>query len=410
MQVTIEKLIYGGSGLARTDQGVVFVPKTVPGDVVEIELTERKKGYSLASLQRLITPSPARKTPSCPNFDTVGCCHWDHIDYPHQVQFKKDIVLESLSRLGKIPYDDALEAVSGPEHGYRMRAAFHVRDGVLGFVRENSNIVVPVAECAALRNELNQFIPQFNALRITSAAGVDLISNGTEMAATVHFERAQPHEPFERWRDALFTIPGLVNLTFIANGKRLAYRKSTPLLEVAGSSYQLASDAFFQANWFLLNEFVSRVLIEIGPSAGNVLELFSGSGFFSLPIARKCRQLIAIENNPIAVRHAKQNAQSNRIANVEFALGNVDQLIDDSELHPDVVVLNPPRTGVGSKVAKAIARLKATRIVYVSCNPTTFAPEMKLLAEAGYGLKRLTMIDQFPGTYHIEIIARLELQ
>jgi 23S rRNA (uracil1939-C5)-methyltransferase len=409
MQVTIEKLIYGGAGLARTDQGIVFVPKTAPGDVVEIEVTERKKGYSVGALRHIISASNSRKKPTCPNFDSVGCCHWDHIEYEHQVRFKKEIILETLSRLAKVPYGDSIHAISGSEHGYRMRASFHVHDSKLGFVRENTNFVVPIAECAALSTELNRFIPSFNTLRIP-ASKVDVVSNGSEIAATLRFEGFRPHEPWERWRDALFEIPGLVNITFIADSKRLFYRKSVPTIDVGGTPYRLTADAFFQANRFLLNDFVAQVIKDVGPSPTDVLELFSGSGFFSIPIARRCRQLIGIENDPVAVRHARENLQSNRIGNVEFALGDVDKMLADADLRPNVIVLNPPRTGAGKKVASTIAGMKAERIVYVSCNPTTFAPEMRVLTEAGYCLSQLTLIDQFPSTYHIEMVARFELK
>src|SRR5437660_7518592 len=136
MQVTIEKLVYGGAGLARTSQGVVFVPKTAPGDIVEVEVVEQRKDYATARLRNIIEPSSDRRTPACPNFETVGCCHWDHIRYERQLEYKKTIVRESLSRLAKLSYEDEIRTISGPDRAYRLRANFHLRNGSLGFVRE----------------------------------------------------------------------------------------------------------------------------------------------------------------------------------------------------------------------------------------------------------------------------------
>jgi 23S rRNA (uracil1939-C5)-methyltransferase len=409
MVVTIEKVVYGGAGLARTEQGVVFVPKTAPGDVVEIEVAERRKDYSVGKLREVITPSSARKIPTCPNFDSVGCCHWDHINYPNQLEYKKQIIRESLTRLAKHSYDGDIPALSGPDHGYRMRANFHLQDGLLGFVREGTTTVVPIRECTALSPELNAFIPAANALRVP-AATVDVISNGSEIAATFHFAQDDRHQPWERWRDALFGIPGVTALIFNTGARKLSYRKHEPQLDVRGIQYQLSSDSFFQANRFLLDDFVAEVLTQTGPSPMNVLELFSGSGFFSLPTAQISSQVIGIENNPAAVKLARQNAVRNHIGNIQFAASRVDAALAGADLNPGVVILNPPRTGAGSKVAGQVAALKARRIVYISCNPTSFAPEMRLFGQSGYHLNHLTLIDQFPNTYHVELVARFELE
>src|ERR1019366_1643839 len=132
MQVTIEKLVYGGDGLARTDQGVIFVPRTAPGDVVEVEIAARKKDYASGRVVRLITPSPDRQAPFCPNYESAGCCHWQHIRYGRQLDIKEAILRESLTRLGHLEFNEAIEKISGPDRGYRLRASFHVRDSKLG--------------------------------------------------------------------------------------------------------------------------------------------------------------------------------------------------------------------------------------------------------------------------------------
>jgi 23S rRNA (uracil1939-C5)-methyltransferase len=353
MRLTIEKLVYGGAGLARTDEGVVFVPRTAPGDVIEAAVTERKKDYALARVVELLERSPDRREPWCPNYEAAGCCHWQHIRYERQLEIKEDIVRESLARLGHLKWFGPIQRISGPESSYRMRATFHTTPaGKLGFVREKSHDVVPVQECAALAPELNDFLRQ---------------------------------------------NPGPFHTREVA-------AVSTSSIEVDGIRYRVEPETFFQANRFLLAPFASEVLLQTGPSPGNVLDLYCGSGFFTLQLARKASQVIGVESNPDAVRLAREHARLNEVRNVEFFKAEAETALQGKELKPQVIVLNPPRTGTGTENARRIVSLQPDRVVYVSCNPSTFAREASVLTAAGYSLQRLTMIDQFPNTFHIEVV------
>src|SRR5579884_3236612 len=286
MQVTIEKLVYGGAGLARTDQGVIFVDKTAPGDVVEIDIVERKKQYSVGQLRHIAAPSPVRRPPTCANFESVGCCHWDHILYDRQVEYKIGIIQETLARVAHIADVPQVTAITGPEHGYRMRATFHLSRGAFGFVRQNSNTIVPITECAALAPQLNRFIPSATALRLP-ATRADVLTNGLEIAAAFQIDSRDIHPPFEKWRDALFEITGVSDVTFFFASKHVHYSKHVPELTACGNRYRLTPETFFQANRFLLEKFVGEVVAAVGPSPRNVLDLYSGSGLFSIAIARQ---------------------------------------------------------------------------------------------------------------------------
>jgi len=358
MLLKIEKLVYGGDGLARTDQGVIFVPRTAPGDVIEAEIIQRKKDYSTARVTRLLEPSPDRQRPYCPNYETEGCCHWQHIRYDKQIDFKEAIIRESLKRVGHIDWDGEIHRVTGPDRNYRLRATFHVFDGRLGFVNG------PIRECASLVAELNQFIPTVNA------------GNATEVHA--------------------FSAPEVAASFVLPNG--FIERANRVILQVGDIYYQVTADTFFQANRFLLAPFINEVVENGG--TGHVLELYSGAGFFSIPLARAAKEVIAIESDRAAIRQARHNAEVNRTWSVRFVEGQVDATLRNSQLKPEVVVLDPPRAGCGLKTAEQIAALKAKRIVYVSCNPATFAREASKFGV----LKKLTLIDQFPNTYHIELV------
>jgi len=367
MQLKIEKVIYGGDGLARTEQGVVFVPRTAPGDVVEAEIVSRKKDYATAMVTRILEASPDRQEPYCPNYQTMGCCHWQHIRYEKQVEYKEAIVRESLKRLGHLEWEGAIKRVTGPDRNYRLRATFHVTNGRLGFVDG------PIRECASLVPELNQFIPTVDA----------------SAALEIH----------------ALSAPEVVASFVLPDGTMK--RSGHATIHVDELQYRVTADTFFQANRFLLSSFINEVLDQTGAQPGHVLELYAGAGFFSIPLSKVAKEVIAIESDRAAVRQARENVTANKTWNLRFVEGQADTTFG-SDLKPEVVVLDPPRAGCGVKTAERIAGLKPRRIVYVSCNPSTFAREAAVLVKQNYKLTRLTLVDQFPNTYHIETVGLFE--
>ena len=416
MQLTIEKLVYGGSGLARTNQGVIFVPRSARGDVVDVEITEQKKDYGLGRITRVSVPSPDRRETTCPNYNTAGCCHWDHIQYERQLEYKECIIRESLNRIGHVPWDNPIARIPSPERAYRLRAVFHIVGNRLGFIQEHTSRVVPIKECTALAPLLNAFIsvcPVFSALNqvhVVTTAAPGNVENALSVTYVFSGELAGTTS-WERVRDTTFEVNEISALTIRMGQNRLHFERQAPIIEVGPYKYQLSSETFFQTNRFLLEPFIREVLDQAGPSPAHVLELFCGSGFFSIPLARRCGHVIGVEASPIAVKYARKNARLNQVPNIEFVPQSVEKLLETvTKLQADLVVLNPPRAGTGAKTVGRIAALKPAALVYISCNPATFAREAGTLSKSGYRLKRLTMVDQFPNTYHIEMVARFELE
>ena len=375
MRLKIEKLVYGGAGLARTEHGVVFVPRSAPGDVVEVDIVGKKKDYATARITEVLEPSPDRQEPYCPNYSTAGCCHWQHIRYDRQVDYKEEIVRESLRRVGHIEWNDPIQRITGPDRNYRLRATFHVSsNGRLGFIRENTDVVVPIRECAALVPELNQFIPS--------------VDPGA--AREVH----------------AISAPEVVSSFVLADG--IVQRSGRATIHIDGLQYRITADTFFQANRFLLSAMIREVVAQAGPAPGNILELYAGVGFFSIPLARAAQEVIAIESNRMAVLLAQENARRNETWHLRSVEGHADATVRGPDLRPNVVVLDPPRTGCGVETAERIAALGPTRLVYVSCNPATFARDADILVAGGYRMARVTPVDQFRYSAHVELVARLE--
>jgi 23S rRNA (uracil1939-C5)-methyltransferase len=372
MRLTIEKLIYGGSGLARTADGVVFVPRTAPGDIIEAKIVSKKKDYSIARVTEILEPSPDRQEPVC----VAGCCQWQHIRYDRQVDHKEAIIRESLGRLGHVPWSGSIHRITGPDRNYRLRATFHIVDGRFGFMQEKSNVVIPITECASLVPELNEFI------RVANPDG----------AREVHAVSA----------------PAVAASFVFDNGT--IRREGQATIHVGDVHYRISPEMFFQANRFLLSPFTNEVIEQAGASPKHVLELYSGVGFFSIPLSQIATEVIGIEANPDSVRQAGENARLNERWNLKIFEGQVDATLRNTNVKPDVVVLDPPRAGCGVAAAERVAELRPPRIVYVSCNPTTFAREAAVFLSLGYDLRRITLVDQFPNTYHIEMVTLFELR
>jgi 23S rRNA (uracil1939-C5)-methyltransferase len=379
MQIRVEKLVYGGRGLARTDSGVVFVDRVLPGERVEVEIVSRQKDYAQARLVRVIEPSEHRVSPACPNFESVGCCDWSHIDPPHQTRIKEDILIESLRRLGQQEWTDPAPIIPSPASGYRIRVAFHVASGRPGFVREGTHDIVPIETCASLSPELNSFLGE---ARLALAAGR---YPGTDSIRAV----ASP-------------TGGDVAAVFLKGREKTPWSHRAVEAQVGGYTFRLRPTSFFQPNRYTLEPLMSRVAALTGRRS-LVLDLFCGDGFFSLAIARRADRVVGVDRR--STTNASRNAHRNGIENIRFVKSSALAFLKNSDIRPDAVVIDPPRSGAGKNLMRRVANLGAPRIVYVSCNPATLAADTRVLSTHGYRMTQVELVDQFPNTHHVEALA-----
>lgn len=415
----ITALSYGGRGIGRVDGKVAFVPYTVPGDSVEIEVTGDKRGFLEGRVQRVITPSPDRAEPFCSHFGRCGGCHWQHIPYSSQVAWKERIFRESLERIGgikELPLESALAAES--ERGYRSRAQFHIRNGRWGFFAASSNDVVELDGCPLLDPALNKC---FNALRKalsefapglplhTVEAGVSTLDDKT--VAILHITK-EVNLDLDRLMDRVPDLKG-VDLCVTPVGRRRGRTAASVgdgclTYTVSGLMMRSHLSAFSQVNLAQNERLVSTVLDYADPGEDDSLvDLFSGAGNLSLPLAGRCGSVTAVERDGVAIGDGILNSKAKDMANITFirddAAGGVKNLDIGAD---DIVILDPPRGGALS-VVKEIAKVGAGKVVYISCNPTTLARDLSFLMGHGYGVERVTTIDMFPHTYHIEGIVKL---
>lgn len=377
LEVTIEKLVAGGEGLARFEGVPIFVPRSAPGDRLRVELTERRPDYGRAEIVEILSPGLGRREPPCPHFSQCGGCDLQHLEDGLQAELKVGAARETLERIGGLKLPDH-ELVAGSPWGYRLRAQLHTeispeRGVLVGYHARRSHELVAVTRCPVLvpelEAELAELPKRFGPLppkRLDLAAG-----EGGRIAS------APP-------------VAGL------ADGEME--------LTIGARTYAFDARCFFQAHRGLIGRLIEAV---VGEEKGELaFDLYAGVGLFSLPLAERYGRVVAVEGDRLAARFARTNVRRNRLSQVEV----VSQAIETwSKYLPEDaprVVVDPPRSGLASPILKALVRRPPRRLTYVSCHAATLARDLKELKES-YHLEQLTFLDLFPQTGHLESVVQL---
>ncbi len=421
MDVKIEKLVYGGEGLAHHDGATIFVPFVLPGEVVAVEPIERKKKFVRGRLQQLIAPSPERAAAPCPHFTVCGGCHYQHISYPAQLSYKVEILRETLWRIGKVQWEGPIQAHPSPPFGYRNRAQWKARPvgGRLGigYFQASSSALCAVDECRVLSSQLEETLAALRRLGVeghlpATLREIEAFASGDGEillnASLADFTTA-PATLAETLRHAL---PGVESILLHESSRDRMELFGPGFLHyaAAGARYRVGHLSFFQANRFLIDELAQALAAD---SQGRLaLDLFAGVGLFTIPLARRFERVVAVESNPAAAGDLKANIESS--GGVAQAVNeDVETFLRHWTEPPDWVALDPPRSGVPAGALERLAQLAPECITYVSCDPATLARDLAVLtrpdepSRATYALSELHLFDIFPQTFHIESLARL---
>ncbi len=420
VRVRIESVAFKGYGVTRIDGKVVFVPYTVTGDEAWIEITQEKKTYATARLNEIIKPSPGRVDPRCPYFGTCGGCQWQHIDYSIQVEQKKEILGETLKRLGGMKEIPSISAVSSPKpYDYRVRVRLKVKGKAMGYYQERSHRMVDVEHCPIshrLVNRIIQFLrDQLGALYHMEEVEINVSPEEGQGVLLFHPRSYhQEAEPFTK--ENLQNQPMLKGIaTPQQDGHHLIGDPTlnftiplSPSGEKKELKLRISPESFSQVNLEQNQALIQTVLQFSGLNKEDkVLDFYAGAGNLTLPLATEAREVFGIEENRAAFQDAQFNAERNGMKHCHFIHGRVEDIL----LHwkrepPDLIVLDPPRTGCQT-ILDHVVGLKPKKIIYVSCEPTTFARDLRLFSERGYSLQRLSLIDMFPQTFHMETVGLL---
>ncbi|MFN3135366.1 MAG: 23S rRNA (uracil(1939)-C(5))-methyltransferase RlmD [Candidatus Kryptonium sp.] len=465
IEVKIEKSVFEGKSIARVNGFVLFVRNVVPGDVVKVKITKVKKSYAEAELVEIIQESNLRVKPRCKFFGICGGCKWQNLDYNAQIKFKRDHVIESFERIGGFKGIDKIVLRTLPSDEiffYRNKIEFSFseqrwlpegeiinldessKNFALGFhPPERYDKVLDIDECF-LHSELSNKILNFTRDYFKSR-GISIYSSeknegylrflviregkntGEVMVNLVTFE--DNPEIMQEFTEALLSkFPQITTIVNNINTRKAqistgeyekVYHGNGTIIEKLGDFiFQISSNSFFQTNTKQAEK-LYRKIVEFSDFKPDdvVYDFYSGTGTISIFISPYVKSVVGLEIIESAVEDAWRNAEINNIKNCKFIAGDLrEKLYKDKSWmketpKPDVIIIDPPRSGMHPDVVKAVAKIQPRKIVYVSCNPTTQARDIKMLFEytPNYELEVIQPIDMFPHTYHIENIAVLSL-
>jgi 23S rRNA (uracil1939-C5)-methyltransferase len=436
-------MIYGGDGLARLpadDRGrgkAVFVPFVLAAEKIEASLTEQKPGFARATADSILEPSPHRIQPGCQCFTRCGGCHYQHASYDHQLEIKKEILRESLRRTAKLDLPFDIKVHPSPPWNYRNRSRLQVQVSpafAAGYFKLASHELLAVEECPISSPLINRAIA---SLWQSGRAGkvpegvreVEFFANAddtqllVDVACAGEARRSAVRVWAEELHAALPEIAGVVAFREANPGDRKAGTQE--ILVAVGAAhltyqtqraaYRVSPGSFFQTNRHLTDELVK--IVTEGQSGQLALDLYAGAGLFSTALASDFHHVVSVESS----QTSSADLSYNRSSNGEAVQATTEQYLARENtgrvgkgavlLHipnkPDLAVVDPPRSGLGERVARLLSTLGAPRVIYVSCDPATLARDLVLLLAAGYRVEQVHLVDLFPQTYHLESVVHL---
>jgi 23S rRNA (uracil1939-C5)-methyltransferase len=418
VELEVTALAYEGAAVARQDGRVVFVDGAAPGDRVVAEILRQRKNLAEARVVEVLRPGPSRVPAPCPVADRCGGCDWQHVDYDAQLDAKRQIVRDALERSAKIRDTEVAPVSPSPAaFGYRNRIRLHVEDHRLCYYERRTRRAVWVADCLIAEDRIRAALPHVAALvrsLATTVREVELAARGElpgvvlSLACTGRLHGTDVRRVLGAIADATLGIAGVTMFGprwhRVWGDMRRRLDAGAPTLAI-----DMIDTAFGQVNTAANRALVERVLdsAALGGSE-RVWDLYAGAGNLSLPLARAAAEVVAVERDVAAVAAARAAATEHHIDNIAFHAIAVEDYIAREAATPDLIVLNPPRTGVGEH-ARRIAEHRAPRVLYVSCNPPTLARDAAVFTALGYRLRRAHPIDLFPQTCRVETVCELLL-
>ena len=434
-------MIYGGDGLAHLppdEKGrgkAVFVPFVLSGEKIEATLTEQKPGFARARADSILEPSPHRIQPGCPHFEHCGGCHYQHSSYEHQLEIKKEILRETLKRTAKLELAVDIQVHPSPPWNYRNRSRLKVQttpEFKAGYFKMASHELLPVEDCPISSPLINRGIA---ALWQNGSAGkappgvdeVEFFANGDdtqlliEVSAKADSRRAALRAWAEDFQSSMPEIAGVVVFREAPKGvpgtqeKLLTVGADHLTYQTERAAYRVSAGSFFQTNRYLTDELVK--IVTQGQSGEHALDLYAGVGLFSTALC-DMRHIVSVESSQTSTADLSYNLSSNgeavRATTEEYLSGSHNSrrawkgaVLPHPAFQPDLAVVDPPRSGLGDRVARMLVTMGAPRVVYVSCDPVTLARDLVVLVAAGYRIEQLHLVDLFPQTYHLESVVHL---
>lgn len=398
MEVIITDFNHTGEGIGRIDGKIIFIPKTIPGDIVLVKDIKDFKSYYKGTVDKVITPSPDRIPPKCPYYDLCGGCDLLNINYSNQLSYKQNKVKNILKKYANIDID--LEILSSQkEYGYRNKITLQVENGKLGLYQQNSNTLVEIDECLLVSTNVNNLIK--------------IIKNNLDLSLVSNIM-------IREYKDNLMLqFIGNINKSNVINqlskytkviylNDLLLYGDKNLEVKLGNYKYKVSPSSFFQVNYESATKLYDKIIEYLGPDNNKVLDLYCGTASIGIYISNYCKEITGIEINSSSVKDANENIKLNNLNNIKVLKGDVGKLLTTKDKY-DAIIVDPPRSGLDKKTKETLLKIKSKKIIYVSCDPITLARDLNTLKEL-YDIKDITLVDMFPNTYHVESVVWLSLK
>ncbi len=398
--VTIEKLDHFGRGIAHVDGKVLFVNGAFPLETCEVEYVKEKKKYIEADTRNVLIDSLNRVPSPCPYDKWCGGCQLLHLSEEGQAHLKEEKVKELLWKYASIGEEKILPLKTGKGIAYRNKITLHGRAGKLGFYRGKSRDIVSIDTCLMVHPILNQLIPKLTmfAKENKNVKEVTLrLGNETNEVMLVVTGEVSPEKLASAFRSSV---------TSLYLNDELIFGKKTIISKVLGMDFFVSPTSFFQVNVEMVSVLYQTVLdlVKAG-SYHRALDLYCGTGTIGLLLSHYVEEVVGIEIIKSAIVDAKENAKQNAVTNCTFYEGKVEEILPTIAFEFDLIVVDPPRTGLDHSTVEALKKRKPSTIIYISCDPVTLARDISLLDN--YEVSKIQPVDMFPGTYHVECVCLL---
>ena len=394
MKTTIDRLDHQGRGISSLDK-VTFIPNTLPGEVVDIDITTSKSKYNIGKVNKYIKISDDRIEPLCPYYNVCGGCDLMHLSYKDELKYKENKIKDIMNRYAKL---DNVSNIIGcdKELNYRNKVTFKV-DKKISLSKKESHELVNIDRCLLISDKMNNYITIINKMDLSNISEVIIRESINDTMI-------------------IFMCDEDVNIdTSTLDCNVIKYYKEYVILKgnnyivdkIGNLSYKISPSSFFQVNKYQVKKLYDLVLDNIKPSKDDkVLDLYCGTGTIGLYVSNYVDEVLGIEINKDAIKDANYNKELNNIHNISFIAGD-SKIIHNINFKPNKIIVDPPRAGLDKKVIDDIIRINPERLIYVSCDPITLARDLNILKEK-YNINKIIPVDMFPRTYHVETVCVLE--
>lgn len=392
--ILIENMNHTGEGIGKINNKIIFIEKSIKGDVVNIENIIKHKNYSTANIKEIVKKSKDRISPKCPYYKDCGGCQIMAMNYSNQLKYKKEKVINIFKKYGNIDINP--NVIESNQFAYRNKIVLQVQNSKIGLFKNKSNKIVEIEECLLVSPKINEIIKVIkNNLKVNKITKI-MIREAQEKLMVVFYGEIDRNKAINYLKDMASSI--YINSKCIYGDNYLEDK-------LGNYKFNISKDSFFQVNHNQTIKLYDKVLEYLGTKQEKVLDLYCGIGTIGTYISIHCNHVLGIEINKSAIKDANLNKKLNKINNISFEHGDVGKLINSS-MDYDTIIVDPPRSGLDKKTRNVLKKIETDKIIYVSCNPITLVRDINDLKDK-YELIDLTLVDMFPNTYHVESICVL---